>query len=220
MTSNASSFSGDGQGNRPPDTLPGFEHINRYWDKRLACYAAKILPGEFYVTTHDEMIATVLGSCVSACIRDRVFGLGGMNHFMLPVNRDNSSSGAWQGATSATRYGNFAMEALINEVLKAGGRRENLELKLFGGGRILDTMTKIGHMNIDFVREFVATEQLTLVAEDLGDIYPRKVQYFPATGRARIQKLQSLHNNTIVERETRYLDTLETKPIEGDIDLF
>lgn len=205
----------------PPPVLEGFDHIKRYWDKTSQMYAAKLLPGEFYVTTHDELIVTVLGSCVSACVRDRVFGIGGMNHFMLP----GASAGAapdphsrW--ASEATRYGNFAMEALINEILKNGGRKENLEIKIFGGGKIMENMTNIGEMNIRFVREFIHAEGLKLLAEDVGDIYPRKVHYFPLSGKVKMKKLRSLHNNTIVERERRYSESLRAKPIEGDIDLF
>ena len=112
------------------------------------------------------------------------------------------------------------MEALINDILKNGGRRENLEVKVFGGGMILEHMTDVGKKNINFVREFIKTEGFSLLAEDLGDIYPRKVHYFPQTGKILMKKLRSLHNNTIIDRETSYLDSLESKPIEGEIDLF
>lgn len=204
---------------RQPRALRGFSKINRYWDKTHETYAAKLLPGEYYVTLHGEMVVTVLGSCVSACIRDKVFGIGGMNHFMLPIGAEGgSSNNSWNSA--ATRYGNFAMEALINEILKNGGRRENLEVKVFGGGMILENMTNIGKMNISFVRDFIKTESLNLLADDLGDIYPRKVHYFPQTGKVKMKKLRSMHNNTIIERETSYMDSLETQPIEGEIDLF
>jgi len=204
---------------KQPRALRGFSDINRYWDKYHNIYAAKILPGEYYVTMHGEMIVTVLGSCISACVRDKVFGIGGMNHFMLPKGEEGgSSNNTWNSA--ATRYGNFAMEALINDILKNGGRRENLEIKVFGGGMILENMTDIGKKNINFVREFIKTEGLSLVAEDLGDIYPRKVHYFPQSGKILMKKLRSLHNNTVVERETSYLDRLESKPVEGEIDLF
>ncbi len=203
-----------------PRALAGFSHINRYWDKTVDGYAAKILPGEYYVTVEDEMIVTVLGSCVSACIRDTVFGIGGMNHFMLPVKDENGTTSHIKLDSAATRYGNFAMEALINDILKNGGRREHLEIKVFGGGMILEHMTNIGKKNIAFVYDFIRTEGFQLAAEDVGDIYPRKVHYFPQSGRVRMKKLRSLHNRTVVERESSYMDSLETKPIEGEIDLF
>jgi len=210
---------GMGPAGNLPRALRGFSDINRYWDKVHNAYAAKILPGEYYVSMHGEMIVTVLGSCISACVRDSVFGIGGMNHFMLPKGEEGgSSNNTWNSA--ATRYGNFAMEALINDILKNGGRRENLEIKVFGGGMILENMTDIGKKNINFVRDFIKTEGLRLAAEDLGDIYPRKVHYFAQTGKILMKKLRSLHNNTIVERESSYMDKLETTPVEGEIDLF
>ncbi len=204
-----------------PKALPGFKSINRYLDKTKGLFTAKILPGEYYVTTNQELITTVLGSCVSACIRDPVFGIGGMNHFMLPLDGENGSS-AWKNAghSAATRYGNVAMEHLINEILKHGGNRENLEIKVFGGGRILKKMTNIGLRNIEFVHEYLHTEGFHIVAEDLGDIYPRKVIYDPMTGKVRMRKLRNMHNQTIVEREQTYLHDLEQQPPAGEIDLF
>lgn len=219
LDNNTKFKSGTAPKGRQPRPLAGFTDINRYWDKVHETYAAKILPGEYYVTLHGEMIVTVLGSCVSACVRDSVFGVGGMNHFMLPIGTQGGSANQ-QWNSAATRYGNFAMEALINDILKNGGRRENLEVKVFGGGKILEHMTNIGNMNISFVRDFIKTESLNLLAEDLGDIYPRKVHYFPQTGKVMMKKLRSMHNSTIIERETSYMDSLETQPIEGEIDLF
>ena len=194
----------------------GFEGINRYWDKVHGCYAAKILPGEYYVTLRGELITTVLGSCVSACIRDRRLGIGGMNHFMLP---HSDRSDGWV-ASAATRYGSFAMESLINAILKNGGRREYLEVKVFGGGRILAQMTDVGASNIDFVRRFIAMESLQLLAEDLGGPHPRKVVYFPDSGRARVKKLKALHNETLIRRELDYRERLVEEPVEGEIELF
>lgn len=204
---------------RPPRALPGFGHITRYWDDQHGMYAAKLLPGEYYVTGEQETIVTVLGSCVSACVRDAVTGVGGMNHFMLPVSGGN---GSWEteGVAASTRYGNFAMEQMINDILKNGGRRANLEVKIFGGGKILAQMTDIGHQNIEFVQRYLRVEGLKLAASDVGDIYPRKVYFTPSTGKAFVKKLRSLHNNTIVERETRYLSLLKAKPVEGSIELF
>src|ERR1700693_3574707 len=102
---------------------------NVYFDRTFDCDAAKILPGEYFFTHKDMMIVTVLGSCVSACIRDRVSGIGGMNHFMLPDGGGENDS----PVSASMRYGSYAMEVLINDVLKAGARRENLEAKVFGG---------------------------------------------------------------------------------------
>lgn len=204
---------------RPPLALPGFEHVRRSWNNTYEAYAARLLPGEYYVTINDEGVYTTLGSCISACIRDRVSGVGGMNHFMLPASGDADS---WKstGLSAATRYGNFAMEHLINVILKNGGQRQNLEVKLFGGGRILAHMTDVGMRNINFARDYLQTEGLKVVAEDVGDVYPRMVVYFPATGKVRVKRLRSLHNNVIVEEEIRYISTVESKPVGGDIELF
>jgi chemotaxis protein CheD len=202
-----------------PRALTGFTHINRYWDESHGMYAAKLLPGEYYVTSEPETIVTVLGSCVSACVRDPVFGIGGMNHFMLPASTGN---GSWEaeGINASTRYGSFAMEQLINDILKHGGARKNLEVKIAGGGRILAQMTDIGRKNIEFIERYATTEGLKVLARDLGDIYPRKVYYTPSTGKMFVKKLRSLHNDTIVERETNYFNELKTKPVGGSVELF
>lgn len=211
---------GDNDKPNPAKTLRGFSEINRYWDRQRKMYAAKILPGQYYVTVEEELIATVLGSCVSACIRDPAVGIGGMNHFMLPTGEHSGK--LMERNSDAARYGNFAMEKLINDILKHGGTRENLEVKVFGGGKVIEHMTEsdIGGKNIRFVREFLATEGFTIVAEDLGDIYPRKVVYEPRTGKVQIKKLRSMHNDTVAKREENYKKELENKPVAGDIELF
>lgn len=205
---------------RPPPPLPGFESINRYWDPSHEYFAAKLLPGEYYVTRNEELLTTVLGSCIAACIRDPLAGVGGMNHFMLP--EDANGSGHWHAydAAASTRYGNFAMEHLINDVIKYGGRRERMEVKIFGGGRIIASMTNIGERNVDFVYEYLQYEGMRVVAADTGDVYPRKVIYYPMTGRARVKKLYSQHNSTIVDRENSYRRSLEKQPVAGEIELF
>lgn len=200
-----------------PRALPGYENINRYWDRHHEVYAAKILPGEYYVSVSGEMITTVLGSCVSACIRDAKLGIGGMNHFMLP---HSERYGTIDSGSSAARYGSYAMEVLINDILKAGGKKKNLEVKLFGGGQVLARMTDIGRKNIDFVKEFIEIEHLNLLAEDLGGVSPRKVLYFPDSGRARVKALKSMHNDTILRRESTYLENMTLLPTTGEVELF
>ncbi len=203
-----------------PRPLKGFGDINRYWDRFHGKYAAKLLPGQSYVTVNDEIIVTVLGSCISACIRDKVFGIGGMNHFMLPVSRKLTRSDNW--LSDENRYGNFAMENLINEILKNGGDRRNIEVKLFGGGRVISHITSadIGRKNIEFALNYVKTEGFAVASQDLGTIYPRKIVYFPLTGRVKVKKLVNMHNDTILQREADYLETLQSKPIQGDVELF
>ena len=201
--------------------LYGFTSIKRYWDKTNYIFAAKILPGEYYVTKNNEAITTVLGSCVSACIRDKVIGIGGMNHFMLPMNKSVSKEEV-AAMSDAARYGNFAMEKMINDILKHGGTRGNLAVKIFGGGRVLKNMQSldIGNGNINFVRDYIVTEELTLVGEDVGDVFPRKVIYFPKTGKVKVKKLRQMHNRTIIEREDTYMHSFDDKPTKSDIELF
>jgi chemotaxis protein CheD len=204
-----------------PKAIAGFESINRYWDTTNNIYAAKILPGEFYVTMTGELITTVLGSCVSACVRDTATGIGGMNHFMLPADISRTGK-TWSNTpvNAQTRYGNIAMERLINIILAGGGKRQNLEIKLFGGGRVLQIDSDIGGKNIDFVKRYLDTEGLTIAAEDVGGNRPRKIQYFPNTGRARVKILNCQHNDTLTKRESSYIDTINNTPVEGRIDLF
>jgi chemotaxis protein CheD len=188
---------------------------NLYYDRIFDCEAAKILPGEYYFTRKPMMIVTVLGSCVAACIRDRVSGIGGMNHFMLP---DGEAGGA---SASSMRYGSYAMEVLINQLLKAGARRENLEAKVFGGGNVLRGFSSInvGERNARFVRDYLRSVNIRIVAEDLNDIHPRKVYFFPETGKVLVKKLIQLNNYTLVRREHDYASRLQANPIDVEIDL-
>jgi chemotaxis protein CheD len=190
---------------------------NVYYDRTFDCDAAKILPGEYYYTNKDMLIVTVLGSCVSACIRDRVTGLGGMNHFMLPDGGGDGSP-----VSASARYGTYAMEVLINDLLKAGARRENLEAKVFGGGAVLKGFTAInvGSRNAAFVQSFLRNEKIRIMAEDLNDIYPRKVYFFPRTGKVLVKKLMQTHNDTLAKREIEYASRLKKQPVAGDIELF
>ena len=204
-----------------PAVAAGFEHVKRYWDPGCDRWSAKILPGEYFVTRSDEAITTVLGSCIAACIRDPVTRIGGMNHFMLPEDGSIGKSSWIDGLGGlATRYGSYAMESLINELMKLGARRDRLEVKLFGGGRILSSMTDVGQRNIAFAREFLKVEGFKIVAEDVGDVYPRRVIYFPATGVVMLKRLRALDVSVIAQRESTYLTDLGAKPAGNDVELF
>ena len=198
---------------------PGYlEHLatNRYFDRTFDCDAVKVLPGEYFVTTADILLVTVLGSCVTACIRDRDKGLGGMNHFMLP---DASEGGM---LSSSARYGAYAMEVLLNHLLKLGARRSSLEAKVFGGGQVLAslTQTQVGEKNAQFVLDYLRTERIPVVAQDLLDIYPRKVYFFPVNGRVMMKKLVRVKNDTLVAREREYEARLRRDNVQGDVELF
>ncbi len=199
----------------------GYEEVlspHLYFDREHNTQAAKILPGEFYATGREMVLVTVLGSCVCACIRDKVSGIGGMNHFMLPDSGQDRSNPLGDSA----RYGIYAMEVLINQLLKMGAKRSNFEAKVFGGGSVLRgfTVANIGERNAEFVLKFLKTEKITVAAKDLLDVYPRKVYFFPSTGLVRVKKLKQVHNDTIINRETEYNTRLQYAKLEGDVELF
>lgn len=191
---------------------------NFYFDSNFKSKAVKLLPGEYFVTDKDLLLVTVLGSCVAACIRDYKSGIGGMNHFMLP----EGSGEAGCPTNNSARYGAYAMEILINQLLKAGARRSNLEAKVFGGGNVLDGLAtaNVGQRNSDFVLDFLATEKIRVVAQDLVDIYPRKVYFFPKTNKVMVKKLMSTRNSTISQREKVYQQRLDKSKSVGDVELF
>jgi chemotaxis protein CheD len=197
---------------------PGVLAPNVYFDNHFQLEAAKILPGEYYVTERDMVLVTVLGSCVTACIRDRLSGIGGMNHFMLPDARPDNES----PVSLSARYGAFAMEVLINSLISLGAQRTLLEAKVFGGGNVLPGMTtiNIGQRNADFALRFLSTEKIRVVARDLIDVYPRKVYYFPKSGKVLVKKLRNLPNATIYQREIEYGARLGKEEVAGDVELF
>jgi chemotaxis protein CheD len=191
---------------------------NLYFDKNFNSQAVKLLPGEYYVTDKDLLLVTVLGSCVAACIRDCYSGIGGMNHFMLPDGGGDPGS----PLNASARYGTYAMEILINQLLKLGARRSNLEAKVFGGGNVLDglTVANVGQRNADFVLKFLQTEKIRVVAQDLVDIFPRKVYFFPKSSKVMVKKLRNTHNTTISQREKDYRQRLHQVDSGGEVELF
>lgn len=190
----------------------------RVFDAANDIWMVKVFPGEFYLTRKtDEMIVTVLGSCVSACIRDPQAGLGGMNHFMLAQN----TAGGWGNDLRSARFGNFAMEKLINELIKAGCKRERLEVKVFGGGNVTDSSNAVGTDNAEFVLRYLQAEGLRCAAQDLGGAHPRRIHYYPQTGRV-VRRLLGMGESYLVKREeTDYEKRLMAeKKTFGDIELF
>jgi chemotaxis protein CheD len=177
----------------------------------------RVLPGEHYVTDDmDEAIITVLGSCVAACIRDPIAGVGGMNHFMLP----QSERGQWGSSNASLRYGNFAMERLINDLLVRGAKRENLEIKVFGGANVLNNGSMIGWKNADFVEEYLGEEGLPIAASHLRGANPRRIHYFVSTGKVQMLELRRSDEITLVASEEHYEQRLAVPAIEGSIELF
>lgn len=189
---------------------------NRYFDRHFNCDAVKILPGEYYATTEDTVIVTVLGSCVAVCLRDPQKKIGGMNHFLLPS--DGTSSTSFDSA----RYGVYAMELLINQMLKLGADRRRLEAKIFGGGNVLKGFTgfNVGERNAEFTMDYLRAEHIPVLASDLLDIYPRKVYFSPDSGIVNVRKIKSLHNSTIIDRESEYKMRIRGTSKSGEIELF
>jgi chemotaxis protein CheD len=186
------------------------------FEREFDRYGVKVLPGEFFVSDEDIVITTVLGSCVAACLWDRQARIGGMNHFMLP-----GDGGETDALGLAGRYGVFAMEQLINEMIKRGGRKANFEAKVFGGGQVLRHMTtiNIGERNAQFVEQFLRTEGIRIGARDLLDVHPRRVAFFPATGRAMCKKLAQA-DTTLIAAEQQYNARLAATRVAGDVELF
>lgn len=194
-----------------------FAGRRRFYDAANGAWVVKVLPGECYVTpSKEELIVTVLGSCVSACIRDPRTGIGGMNHFMLPTGK----AGGWGDELHSMRYGNFAMEKLINELIKRGCARSDMEIKVFGGGNVIDSNSAIGSKNAEFVLSFLRNEGLKWAAEDLGGQYPRRIQYFPATGRVTRKFLGGGDRDIIARNEIEFANSLGKRETAGDIQLF
>lgn len=194
------------------------EHLadNVYFDRNFGLEAVKILPGEYFVAAKPRLLVTVLGSCVSACIRDTEAGIGGMNHFMLP------EEGGRDVVSTSARYGTYAMEVLLNHLFKLGARRTRLEAKVFGGGAVLESLasSNVGVRNAEFVLDYLKTEKIPVVAKDLLDSYPRKIYFFADSGRVLVKKLHRVHNDTLFSRERDYRARLGAEKVGGDVELF
>ena len=191
---------------------------NLYYDRDHAIDAVKVLPGEYYVTRKNLLLVTVLGSCVTACIRDPLARVAGMNHFMLPGDLDDTRN----PLSASSRYGAYAMETLINELIKAGASRQRLVAKVFGGGAVLGKLNtaNVGERNARFVLDFLRRESISVAGQDLCGRYPRKVYFFAEDGRVRLKIMKRLHNDTILQREREYAHHLEDVPVAGDVELF
>jgi len=163
-----------------------------FYDAHFKNEAVKILPGEYFVDNEDLLVMTTLGSCIAACLWDRQAKVGGMNHFMLP-----------EGTGESGRYGTYAMELLINEMMKRGASRLTMEAKIFGGGAVISGMNTInvGERNTKFVTEFLATERIPIVSKDVLDIYPRKVCFLPFSGKAMVKRLAPTNAEALVAQD-------------------
>lgn len=192
-------------------------HDGAYYHPHFDAHIVKVMLGQHKISARaDEMLVTTLGSCVAACIRDPVAGIGGMNHFLLPEVPDGTDD----GANAAARYGSVAMELLINQILASGGRRNRLEVKVFGGAKVIDTTLDIGAKNAAFALTYIRREGLNLVGQDLGGAMARRIHYFPSTGRVLRRVLRPEALSETVSQELNFMSTLRQKPIGGDVELF
>ncbi|MDC7807282.1 chemoreceptor glutamine deamidase CheD [Luteimonas sp BLCC-B24] len=190
------------------------DEVLRYRDPQFQVPAAKLMPTQYLVVDDGTALVTVLGSCVAACVRDPLLQLGGMNHFMLPEGQ--------VGDGAPARYGSYAMELLINELLKRGANRRRLEAKVFGGANVLKGFTSnpVGTRNAQFVIDYLAAEQIPVVAEDLRGIHPRKVWFFPQTGRVMVNRLPHAHDAEVLAAESAVRARLSHTPVSGGVELF
>ncbi|MEO6030653.1 MAG: chemoreceptor glutamine deamidase CheD [Thermomonas sp.] len=191
------------------DPVPG-----SYYDRALQTQAIRLLPADYVVTDQPLALVTLLGSCVAACLYEPALALGGMNHFMLP--------GGASGDAVSARYGVHAMELLINDLLKRGAQRQQLRAKVFGGGNVLSGFHSdpIGTRNARFVLEYLAAEDITVMAQDLGDIHARKVCFYPQTGRTLVKHLPTTRNDGIIDAERALYGRLTRAPASGGVELF
>lgn len=204
---------------RTPEEIPVKDFLNgkkRFHDKEKNIDIVKIFSGDWYVATRSGiMLSTILGSCVSACIRDPVLGIGGMNHFLLPGDNQIDSQ-----VSDAARYGVFAMERLINGILSQNGQKHRLEIKIFGGGNVTNNSARIGSQNAAFIRNYLNKEGFRIASEDLEGNFPRCVHYYPDTGTVMMRLLKRKEDLIVVKEEMKYSKEINQKPIDGDIELF
>jgi chemotaxis protein CheD len=183
-----------------------------FYDAHFKNDAVKILPGEYFVHNEDMLIMTTLGSCIAACLWDRNARVGGMNHFMLP-----------EGVGDSGRYGSYAMELLINEMMKRGASRSSMEAKVFGGGQVVSGMNSmnVGERNTSFVLDYLKTERITVVSKDVLDIHARKVCFLPASGKAMVKRLAPTNTEALIAQDrTAAQKALPTATGGGSVDLF
>jgi len=160
-------------------------------------------------------VMTTLGSCIAACLWDRQARVGGMNHFMLP---DGGNDGSASG-----RYGSYAMELLINEMMKRGASRSTMEAKVFGGGQVIRGMNtlNVGERNTAFVLDYLKTERIAVVSRDVLGVYPRKVCFLPGSGKAMVKRLASTHAQALLEQDLSAAQRAAPCAIGGgSVDLF
>jgi chemotaxis protein CheD len=191
-----------------PPPVPGFEDAHRLWDPLHHRWTVRIVPGELFATPHDESISTILGSSLSVCVRDPVLRIGGMNHFILPLQINEATGITTRDTKEAMQYGRSVMERLLREVLKLGASRERLKAKMYGGGRHMQLGNDASETTIAFARRFLREQGVPVVAEKLGAGYPRRLMYFPSSGLALMDRLPNRLVAAVAKREMQYVQSL------------
>ncbi|MDH3210283.1 MAG: chemoreceptor glutamine deamidase CheD [Burkholderiaceae bacterium] len=183
-----------------------------FYDTQFGCEAVKVLPGEYFVHHEDLLMLTTLGSCIAVCLWDRTRRIGGLNHFMLPEGSGGEASG---------RFGGYAMELLINAMMKYGAARNSLEAKVFGGGRVINGMDSmnVGERNTEFALDYLKTERIPVISKDVLDIYPRKVCFLPVSGKAMVKRLASGNTDALLAQERASVRDIAPAS-GGSVDLF
>ncbi len=176
--------------------------------------------GGYHVSKQPSIVKTVLGSCISCCLYESSLKFGGMNHFMLPEVKDASIDDY-----NSTKYGIFAMEVLVNEIIKLGGKKSHMTAKIFGGGHVLSSMKtnmiNVADKNIRFAEEFLRTEKIPIVSKDIGGTSPRKVFFATGENRVFLKKLGTESNEFSADKEITYSKSLVVKSEEtSDLTLF
>ncbi|MCP5180113.1 MAG: chemoreceptor glutamine deamidase CheD [Pseudomonadales bacterium] len=188
----------------PSRTPPKTDDFSRIVDPDTGAMVVKVLPGFLYVTATDESISTVLGSCVAACLRDPVAGVGGLNHYMLP----EPGRGRTPDADSRNRFGTYALENLVNQIVRMGGQERRLEVKLFGGAKVIDVTMDVGARNVDFALAWFDAAGIPISSMDVRNTYARKIVYAPASGRVRMRKLSRMYDSYVVHQEQDLLNEI------------
>lgn len=195
-------------------TAQNWPRHSRYLPLEFRARAVTVMPGECKYSADGAVFTTLLGSCVSLCLTDPVAGAGGMNHFMLPGDCDSENL-----ISRSARYGGYAMEFLINEVLKLGAVKERLQAKLFGGANFILDVPSVGEKNIEFARFYLASERIPIISSDLGGGCARRIYFSARDGRVMLKRLKG-NARRLVERERLFSSRVNAVPSPHEITFF
>lgn len=183
-----------------PIVIKSPSHVHKHFDSKLNKMIVTLSPGGLYITNNDELISTVLGSCISVCVRDTVNGIAAMNHFMVP---DMSHENSQESNEELFRYGRYSMDYMLKQLYSLGAVTNMLEVKVFGGGAIISSVGDVGNDNINFINRYLINHQLISTNQDMGGELPRKVKFFVKTGKVYVKHMRALHKCVVAARENK-----------------